>query len=149
MPLIYTTMDPLTALSIAGTIVRFVDFALKILTTGHQLYNSSSGSIPAHDELKLVGRDLSVLATKLDFPARTGGTHDDAFLEDLCAKCESIAQELIDHLKKLKRQEKKGPMKSFRLSLKVTWDQKDLGSLIQRLQSLENSLESWFLNDIG
>ncbi|PMD14363.1 hypothetical protein NA56DRAFT_710938 [Hyaloscypha hepaticicola] len=142
-------MDPLTALSIAGTIVRFVDFALKILTTGHQLYNSSSGSIPAHDELKLVGRDLSVLATKLDFPARTGGTHDDAFLEDLCAKCESIAQELIDHLKKLKRQEKKGPMKSFRLSLKVTWDQKDLGSLIQRLQSLENSLESWFLNDIG
>ncbi len=142
-------MDSLTALSIAGTIVHFIDFSLKILTTGHQLYKSSSGSIPAHEELKLVGREISVLATKLDFPARTGGTYDDAVLEDLCAKCESIAQELIDHLKKLKRQEKKGPMKSFRFSLKVTWDQKDLDSLIQRLQLLERSLESWFLNVIG
>jgi hypothetical protein len=142
-------MDSLTALSIAGTIVDFVDFALKILTTGHQLYKSSSGSIPAHEELKLVGRDLSVLATKLDFPARTGNVHDDTVLEDLCAKCESIAQELIEHLKKLRRQEKKGPMKSFRLSLKVTWDQKDLDSLIQKLQLLQRSLESWFLNDIG
>ena len=142
-------MDPLTALSIAGTVVHFLDFALKILTTGHRLYKSSSGSIPAHEELKLVARDISVLVTKLDFPARTGDAHDDAVLEDLCAKCERIAQELMDHLKKLKGQEKKGPMKSFRLSLKVTWDQKDLDSLIQRLQLVGKSLDRWFLNDIG
>jgi hypothetical protein len=142
-------MDPLTALSIAGTIVHFLDFALKILITGHQLYKSSSGSIPAHEELKLVARDISELVTKLDFPARTGGAHDDAVLEDLCAKCESIAQELMDHLKMLKRHEKKGPMKSFRLSLKVTWDQKDLDCLIQRLQLLGKSLDRWFLNGIG
>jgi len=33
--------------------------------------------------------------------------------------------------------------------LKVTWDQKDLDSLIQRLQLVGKSLDRWFLNDIG
>jgi hypothetical protein len=146
-------MDPLTALSTAGTVEQFIDFALKILTTGHQLYKLPTGSLPVHEELKLVARDLSTLTTKLNVPTRSRGaadySQDDAVLQDLCEKCETIAQDLMEHLKSVKRQEKKGALKNFRLTLKVTWDQKDLDSLIQELQLLRKSLERWFLVDIG
>jgi hypothetical protein len=123
------------------------------LTTGHQLYKSPTRSLSAHEELKFVARDLSSLATKLNLPPqpRDSSKHcqDDTVLEDLCEKCEAIAQDLMEHLKTVKRQEKKGTLKNFRLTLKVTWDQKDLDSLIQQLQLLKKSLESWFLVGVG
>jgi hypothetical protein len=52
------------------------------------------------------------------------------------------------HLKTLKMEERKGALKSFRIALKATWDQKDLESVVERLQLLSKSLESWFLVDI-
>jgi hypothetical protein len=145
-------MDPLTALSTAGTVTQFVDYALKILTTGHQLYKSPSGSLSAHEELKRVARDLSDLATRLNRPPRPQNvsepTQDEIVLDDLCNECEIIAQDLLEHLKALKIQGKKGAWKSFRLALKATWDQQDLDILVQKLQLSRKSLESWFLVDI-
>jgi hypothetical protein len=145
-------MDPLTALSTAGTAIQFVDFALKIFTTGHQLYKSPTGSLSAHEELKCVARDLSGLAKRLSHAARSHGaprpSQADAALADLCGKCETIAQDLMEHLRALKIQGKKAPIKSFRPTLKATWDQKDLITLVQRLQLLRNSLETWLLMDV-
>jgi hypothetical protein len=137
-------MDTLTTLATAGTLLQLVDFALKILTTGHQLY---TGSLSTHEELKCVARDLSGLANR---SARDQGvsetTQKDPALEDLRKKSETIAQELMEHLGILKAQGKKGPLKGFRPALKGTWSQKDLDTLIQKLQWLRKAIESWLLD---
>jgi len=145
-------MDPLTALSLAGTVLQFVDFSLKILTTGHRLYRSPSGSLTAHEELKWVARDISSLATRLSCPRGPEGvpepSQDEVAIVDLCKKCEDIAQDFLSHLEALKIQGKRGAWKSFRLALKATWAQKDLDALVQKLQLVRKSVESWFLVDI-
>jgi hypothetical protein len=44
-------VDPLTALSLAGTIVQFVDFWSKLLLSGRELYKSGTGSLTVNDEI--------------------------------------------------------------------------------------------------
>lgn len=146
-------MDPLTPLSKAGSSIQFLDFAIKILTTNHQLYRPPTGSLSAHDELKFVTRELSGLAAKLNLtsPSQSvsGSFQNEDALEDICEKCETIAEILMRHLKTLRLEEKKGVLKSFRSALKATWDQKELKSVVQRLQLLRESLEGWLVNDDG
>jgi hypothetical protein len=52
----------------------------------------------------------------------------------------------MDHLRTLKVQGKKGSLKGFRPALKATWAQKDLEALIQKLQGVRKSLDSWLLD---
>ena len=139
-------MDPLTALSAAGTLVQFVDFALKVLTTSHPLFKISTGPLSANEELKCVARDFSGLAKRLNHvqPA----AQNEPVLEDLSRKCENVAQELMEHLGILRAQGKKEQLKSFRNPFKATWDQQRLDVLVQKLKFLSKSLETWFLVDI-
>jgi hypothetical protein len=58
-------MDPLAALSLAGTIVQFVDFGSKLLATGRELYKSTNGSLTVNDEIELVTSDLLAITLKL------------------------------------------------------------------------------------
>lgn len=58
-------MDPLTVLSLAGTIVQFVDFGRTLITDARDLYSSSAGTLTANEELELVTADLQALALKL------------------------------------------------------------------------------------
>jgi hypothetical protein len=46
-------MDPLTALSLAGTIIQFVDFGCKLLAEGKELYKSTTGILTVNEELEL------------------------------------------------------------------------------------------------
>ena len=58
-------MDPLTALSLAGTIVQFFDFGRTLITDARDLYTSSSGTLTANEELELVTANLQALVLKL------------------------------------------------------------------------------------
>jgi hypothetical protein len=58
-------MDPLTALSLAGTVVQFVDFRSKLLLAGRELYKSTTGSLTVNDEIELVTSDLLAITQKL------------------------------------------------------------------------------------
>lgn len=102
--------------------------------------------------MRCVATNLSVIAQRLNRPQRppslSGPNRDETALRDLCQKCEQIAQEMLAHLKKFKIERKKSAWKSFRIALNATWDQKELDSLIQRLQLLKKSVESWFLVDM-
>jgi len=58
-------MDPLTALSLAGNVVQFVDFGCQLLSHSRELYRSPRGSLAADDEIHLVTVDLRALILKL------------------------------------------------------------------------------------
>jgi hypothetical protein len=53
-------MDPLSALSLAGTVIQFVDFGSKLISQGYELYKSTKEDVQlaVDEELELVTSDL-------------------------------------------------------------------------------------------
>jgi hypothetical protein len=58
-------MDPLSALSLAGSIVQFVDFGIKLLSGAGELYRSHTGTLKINDQIELTTNDLKAVIIKL------------------------------------------------------------------------------------
>jgi hypothetical protein len=148
-------MDPLSALSLAGRIVQFVDFGSKLLRDAQGLYRSSSGALTANEELELVTADLRALIAKLqqseidyDIPGPlTKDEHDDQLsFGKLCAGALSTAQELLRRLEKLKAKSIRGsPWGAFQKAVKGLWTRKEVIELLERLGRFKDALDSRIL----
>ena len=103
-------LDPLTALSLASAIVQFVDFGIKLVSEGVELYEK--GSLTDHDELELATEDLTKLSGNIIITTRRGQGHavaatsrlskeEDALLK-LASSCEDIGRQLLHLLEGLK-----------------------------------------------
>ena len=104
-------MDLLSALSLTGNIVQFIDFGSKLLSGAHELYKSLSGTLVAYHELELVTTDLSALVIKLRKSFDQGGGIESAdqdaaiqrrSFEQICDEAMKVAEELVQRLDKLK-----------------------------------------------
>jgi hypothetical protein len=58
-------MDPITALGVAGTIVQFVDFGIRVVSKSNKIYHSGDGSLAENYDLEKVANDLVVIQTQL------------------------------------------------------------------------------------
>jgi len=107
-------MDPLTALSVASSIIQFVDFGSKLLSRSRQLYKSKEGVLTENVDVETITEDITTLVKGLrgKLPKNRSVTvlrtsEDDDALDELCQRCVSIAEELIARLQKLKVKKKK------------------------------------------
>src|SRR4051812_46224868 len=121
-------MDPLTALSLAGTVVQFVEFGTKVLKGSRQFYTSASGALLVNEELELITKDLSELTFKLrrplthdHFTPSAGELEEYRDLGALCHRCRTIAEKLIVRLNGLKVEGKQQAWKSFQHAIKAAW----------------------------
>jgi len=55
-------MDPLSALSVAGTIVQFIQFGTQILSKGHKIYESNNGMLAENAEMGPLGDDVKEIS---------------------------------------------------------------------------------------
>jgi len=145
-------MDPLSALSLAGSIVQFVDFGIKLLSGAGELYRSHTGTLKINDQIELTTNDLKALIIKLRcsfYP----DTRPDPINEDdeaqrdsfrrICDEATDVAQELLERLSKLKvGDESHRTIRSFKQAIEATWKKKEIIALQGRLQSLKNLLET-------
>jgi hypothetical protein len=148
-------MDPLSALSLAGTIVQFVDFGSTLLREARGLYQSSSGDLTANEELELVTADLRALVAKLqqsETPQAIPGPltkdeHDDNIsFEKICAGAMSIAQELLERLEKLKLKGiRSSKWDAFQKAVKSLWTKKEVNELVDRLSKFKAALDARIL----
>jgi hypothetical protein len=140
-------MDPLAALSVAGTIVQFVDYGTKLLSNARELYRSSVGTLDANNELELVTTDLSALITKLQtsFHADDSdcGAREQPSFEQLCDEAAKVAEELVGRLDTLKSQ-KEGHKIYHRLQKAVAsaWSEKEITQLKKRLLGFREALKT-------
>lgn len=143
-------MDPLTALSLAGTIVQFVDFGKKLLTDCRDLYRSTAGVLDASEELELVTLDLRALAKKLqnaDFSAARRA--EQATFKGICDKAAKIAEELLSRLDGLKvKGSERGKWQCFKQAVKAAWSIDEVKSLEERLSTSRKALETHVLFSI-
>jgi hypothetical protein len=140
-------MAALEALSLAATVVQFVDFASKLVSKGYHVYRSTDGALPHNLEIEAVAKDLSRLTVRLQSRGSLGNpsalTADERALEELAEKCNEIATTLLGRLDKLKvkREERHRGWKSIRQALKSVWDKKELDDLAERLSSYRDQLQ--------
>jgi hypothetical protein len=138
-------MDPLTALSLAGNVVQFVDFGCQLLSHSRELYKSTWGSLAADEELHLVTADLRALILKLR--SNTGDGSQDASQEfrKICDEAVTLAEEILTRIDGLKVSGKHRAWKSFQQAIKSAWSQKETDGLIRRLSRLRQALETRIL----
>ncbi|KAE9364418.1 hypothetical protein N431DRAFT_421379 [Stipitochalara longipes BDJ] len=150
-------MDALTALSLAGNIIQFVDFGTKLLSRAGELYKSSQGSLRVNDEIELVTADLKSLITKIQVSLLKKDESEDLGDQDqaqsgsfrkVCDEAVKVADELVGRLKKLKINGKHRRLTSLQQAVKTLWNEKEVASLMRRLLTLKETLESHVLLSI-
>ncbi|KAK8048150.1 hypothetical protein PG994_009880 [Apiospora phragmitis] len=99
-------MDALSALSVASTIITFVDFGSKLLSNTRKLYRSKDGALSSIVDTEVV----TDFRRKLPENRRLGQQYslggddddDDEALDNMCVRCVALAEELAKRLNKLK-----------------------------------------------
>jgi hypothetical protein len=147
-------LDPLTALSLAGTIVQLVDFGSKIFSTAYQLHRSSTGALSVNEEIETVTSDLLALATKLRRSVYSSDvlgclTQDEQMLAEnfdrVCNSAVIVADEILQRLDMLQVKGKRRAWKSFRQAFKAVWSKAEIAKLLEKLSKLRTSLETHVL----
>lgn len=139
-------LDPMTALSLAGNIIQFVDFSTKLVAKGHELYNSADGASVGNAELEAIAKDLQELHERLRSsqadPSSTIQVPDSEIaLRKLSDQCSGVAEELVDTLEKLKVQGTANRRwKSFRQALKGLMKKEEVDAMAKRLQDFGEEL---------
>jgi hypothetical protein len=147
-------MDPLSALSLAGTVIQFVNFGTKLLSTSVKLYKSSRGRLETHEELELTIVDLQSVVLKLRRTCyvilpEPGGPpiEDDQFqgncFSETCDEAARIAEEILNKLKGLEvREGKHHAWESLKAAVRSAWSNDEILLLRQRLSLFKETLNS-------
>lgn len=149
-------MDPLTAFSVAGTVIQFVDFSSKLLLGAHGLYKSTSGVLTANQELELVTNDLRGVIRKLSILATQSGPGQDeedkklqeSFIE-IRDEATRLATELMTKLERLKvKEDLRGHQRAWASLFKAVesaWTRDELHEMRLKLKTLKEAMESRLL----
>jgi hypothetical protein len=138
-------MEALTAISLVGNIVQFVDFGSKLISKSAQLYRSSEGALAENIDIEMATNDLVLLNNQLKTGASTTG---DTALERLCKSCNDTADDLLAALDKVKVKGKQQKWKSIRKALQSEWSKGEIGQLEQRLAMFRDELNLHVVVDL-
>jgi hypothetical protein len=141
-------MDPLTALSIAASVVQFVDYGTKLLSKGRELYKSADGALSENVELEGASSRLNLLSSDLQKSLRGGGqgavNERDEALETICKGCIEVSEDLTARLKKLMlpSDQKHRVWESFKLTLKTVLSKEKIEEADLKLAKLRSELDT-------
>jgi hypothetical protein len=94
------TMDPLSALSIAATVVQFIDYGTRILSKTNQLHKSVDGALDENIELEKASLQLQQFCNEVQgslsqaeqrSPQGAQAQFDQA-LEEICVQCVELSK---------------------------------------------------------
>jgi hypothetical protein len=138
-------LDPLSAISLASSVVQFVDFASKLISKGNEYHKSASGALVEHDEFQLASSRLKNLSDGLDvslnlLQASAALSPEEEALKSVVADCRKISIDLTKALKKLRYRGAPTMWKSFRQALKSVWGKEGIETRLQKLRDAQNQL---------
>lgn len=140
-------MDPLSAVSLAGNILQFVDTTKRLLSTARQI--SRAGAAEDILELESLTRDLRSWAQRVT-PSEPQNAKQGVWSEQeesiraLGRQSREVADELLGALDKLKAKSQGQvfrPLESLYRALRAIWTQKDIDVLQTRLDKIGNGIQ--------
>lgn len=137
-------MDPLSAVSLAGNIIQFVEFGSNLVRGSIDIYKSADGATSINSELELITEDLTGLCSKLIRPRnnkeeRTLPKAEFDLLE-LSRSCVALGRQFLEMLESLKVNGRNRKWDSVRQALKTQWKAKDIEQYRQRLDSFRSEI---------
>ncbi|KAH7397492.1 hypothetical protein BKA64DRAFT_37798 [Cadophora sp. MPI-SDFR-AT-0126] len=144
-------LDPLTAFSLAGTVVQFVDFSCKIFSTTQELSQSKNGTSEEFYTHEVITRNLLNLSEKLEANLQEnfvdgvlyGGS--DQALKKLCEGCRSLSKTMLKRLGKVKIQDRSGSRTMLKQAIKIMWSRKEIAQIATQLAAYQRQLETHVL----
>ncbi|KAM0156950.1 hypothetical protein ACHAPG_005034 [Botrytis cinerea] len=149
-------MNPLDALSLAGTIIQFVDFSSKVLDGTIELYRSGAETLAVHQQLGFVADDLAKISKRLSdsYWGLSGvgvisTTSDDAFMF-ICRDASELSTKLKNKINNLKVTAigRRRKWETVMQALKSVWTEKELTALTNRLELLRDSIQMHIVVDL-
>src|ERR1700712_4907539 len=128
-------MEPMSALSVATSVIQFVDFASKLFLESKKIYDGRL-EFEEHADLRHITRTLSDLSRELQHPPKTGPSSPHiGDLHLICQDANRVANELIKELDSIRLDAKnKGKLwESCLLALKSRWKKEHIDELQQRI----------------
>ena len=138
-------LEALASLSLASSIVQFVEFASRLISKGNKYYKSIDGTLEEHSRLKDISKSLHHLSLSLEKSAGPFDTvrnlsPDEQALNRVAIECRAIATEFSNIIDKLKLSDPRTRWKSFRQSVKSHWSKNEIQDMLQRLRLLREDL---------
>lgn len=139
-------MDPISAFSLAASVINVVDYGTRVLSNTYEIYQSKSGHTLRDVELTTLSRDLTGLSKQLErrlHDAKSSPGATDSALLDLCQRCMEASTELQSAINGLQA---KGTTKiniaasSFVSALKAIWTESEIEKLRARLTEIRSQM---------
>ncbi|KAF2112303.1 hypothetical protein BDV96DRAFT_158320 [Lophiotrema nucula] len=145
-------LDGISALSLAASIVQFVDFGTRLSVKVYELYHSSSGLSASHADLDETATRFMHLTEQLSgVEISTAGpdTVEKQAFRRLLTSCRSRAEELIAIVGDLKVDKTHKLWSSIRQSFRATRKKDEIEQLVDRMKRLQDLLNTYLLTLIG
>ena len=134
-------MDPLTALSVASSIVQLVDFTQGLFRSTYRIYKSTTGRSESNVDLQTISTSLKTLSSDLaksveQARSDTGkeSSSNEEQLLDLSKNCAGVAEKLIAALDQLTAQKIHNIWDSFDVAVRSVTSNKQVKYLSKRLE---------------
>ena len=132
-------LDPINAISLASSIVQFVQFGTKLVLEGRELYQSNDGALARNSELEAIVKDINQRSEILiNTPQRS---EDEVAMQKLAESSKKIADELLEQLSSLRTPEPHKRWQSSHKTLAVAWKKDKITDLERRLCRLQNQID--------
>ncbi|KAJ6084564.1 hypothetical protein N7486_011364 [Penicillium sp. IBT 16267x] len=132
-------MDPLTAISLAGNIISFIDFPYQVIAGVNKVLDSSSGMTPESAQFSALVEDLNGITQNLvsNVAART---ENEKQLCILATNCHVLSGEICQVLRSLKVGDKKSKWQGMMVKMKSMWMNKEIEAIERRLNSYQSEI---------
>ena len=132
-------MDPVSAFSLAGTILQFLDSGARFVMLAHDLYQDGPGDDDRHVHMLKVAHDLQSLLPALQ--STEGSSSKEFSLTQLATDCNKTATRLIEILQKADEGQNTRKRDAVRNAFRLICKKSEVNSLTDQLSSLSRSIE--------
>ncbi|KAJ5693377.1 hypothetical protein N7462_002800 [Penicillium macrosclerotiorum] len=132
-------MDPVTAISIAGNVLAFIDLSYKVISGVNEVLSTASGMTPENEHLGVLVQDLNLITRNLvtDAPART---ENEKQLCALAANCHELSGELYQLLRRLRVGDSKSKWEGLRVKWQSLRKEKEIDSIERKLNGYQSQI---------
>ena len=136
-----SVMDPVTAIGLASGIISFVTFSIKLVSGAIKIHDAADGQLQENLSRELVIQEMQRLSGRLLAPDNATLMGEEKGLCVLATECQSISNDLIALLERIKPKDPSSKAQSLWSALKNAIHDKEKVELEGRLDRCRSQLE--------
>ena len=131
-----TVLEALAAVGLTGSVVQFVDFAVKINSKGNKYHKSTDGVLPENREYLGIAENFARLNQGLGSALNASRSCQTTrgFLQTVAMSCQTITLQFKAALDQLMISGTRGKWKIIRQATKACWSKEKIEEMLDKLR---------------